>query len=116
MPARLAQLLDGDNGSLSPTLGLGDPIELGQRTNGSALLLGRQPAKSPLFAKASPSALPVVNVDITDRNSGGGDGGGSSGDGGDGGDGAGGANGGSNGSAGGDSGDGSGDGGDGGVA
>lgn len=60
MPARLAPRLDGDNGSLSDTLGLGDPIGKSFLLAEARLILGKQ-IKEPSLFKAAAVAAPVLS-------------------------------------------------------
>lgn len=79
MPA-LAPLLDGNNGTLSMTLGLGDPTTYTYLMGESALILGRQIKEQSLYAKTGLLSLtaPVVYVPYYLPDSpGGGDGSGS---------------------------------------
>lgn len=54
---RLAALLDGNNGSLSMTLGLGDPIGATFTMAESKLILGRTIKEPSLFSRAFSSSI-----------------------------------------------------------
>ena len=83
MAAKFAPLLDGNDGSLSLTLGLGPPIHGSFISGESKLILGRQIREPSLFSRAFLS--PVATAAVFVSNYSGGEGGSSSGGAGDGG-------------------------------
>lgn len=83
MPARLAPRLDGDDGSLSDTLGLGDPIGKSFMLAEARLILGRQIKEPSLFAHAFAQPAPLAQTVYSDQSQGGGSDGGDAGGGAD---------------------------------
>lgn len=82
MPANLARLLDGDNESLSSTLGLGDPIGASFSFAESRLILGKKIREPSLYSRAlAPPQTKGPDYQLGPPDNSGGDGGGDGSDG-----------------------------------